>query len=163
MKEFELKPAGMHALDSCRIEKKFVHFGHDVASEDTPLQAGLGFVCDMQKPGGFIGREAIAAQQESSIWINKRLVQFLLQNPEAMLYHHEPILQDGKVVGHLSSGNYGHTLGGSVRLGYVHSETPIDSKMFNNSQFEIDVAGIRISASASLSTMYDPRAEKMRG
>ncbi|MCP4008629.1 MAG: FAD-dependent oxidoreductase [Proteobacteria bacterium] len=161
-KPFNLKPAGLHALDSCRLEKKFVHFGHDVANEDTPLEAGLGFVCDMNKAGGFIGREAIAEQKETKSWMKKRLVQFLLQDPEAMLYHHEPILQDGKLVGHLTSGNYGHTLGGSVGLGYVYSENPIDKTTLENSQFEIDVAGVRIPAKASLSAMYDPRAERMR-
>ena len=160
---FGLKPAGLHALDSCRMEKKFVHYGHDVANEDTPLEAGLGFVCDMNKAGGFIGHEAIAAQKENKSWMKKRLVQFLLQDPEAMLYHHEPILQNGKLVGHLTSGNYGHTLGGSVGLGYIYSEDIIDKKAIDASQFEIDVAGKRIPAKASLSAMYDPKAEKMRG
>jgi glycine cleavage system T protein len=161
-KAFDLKPAGLHALDSCRIEKKFVHFGHDVANEDTPLEAGLSFVCDMNKTDGFIGKEAIATQKENKSWMKKRLVQFLLQDPDAMLYHHEPILQDGKLVGHLTSGNYGHTLGGSVGLGYIRSDVAIDKKMLDGSQFQINVAGKLIPAKASLSAMYDPRAEKMR-
>ena len=160
---FNLKPAGLHALDSCRIEKKFVHYGHDVANEDTPLEAGLGFVCDLDKPGGFIGRDVILKQKESKSWMRKRLVQFLLQDPEAMLYHHEPILQDGKLVGHLTSGSYGHTLGGSVGLGYIKSDALITKSMIENSQFEIDVAGEQIPVRASLSALYDPRAERMRG
>jgi glycine cleavage system aminomethyltransferase T len=94
--------------------------------------------------------------------MKKRLVQFLLQDPEVMLYHHEPIFQDGELVGHLSSGNYGHTLGGSVGLGYVYSKDPIDINIIDASHFEIDVAGKRIPAKASLSAMYDPKAEKMR-
>jgi glycine cleavage system aminomethyltransferase T/glycine/D-amino acid oxidase-like deaminating enzyme len=160
--EFNLKPAGLHALDSCRIEKKFVHFGHDVANEDTPLEAGLGFVCDLKKQGGFIGRDAIVAQKENKSWMKKRLVQFLLSDPEILLYHHEPIIQDGKLVGHLTSGSYGHTLGGAVGLGYLYSEHPIDKKYIENSRFEIDVAGVRIPAKASLNALYDPRAERMR-
>lgn len=160
--KYNLRPAGLHALDSCRIEKKFVHYGHDVGNEDTPLEAGLGFVCDMNNGGDFIGREAIAAQKENKSWMKKRLVQFLLQDPEAMLYHHEPIFQDGKLVGHLTSGSYGHTLKGSVGLGYVYSKDPINKNIIDASHFEIDVAGKRIPAKASLSAMYDPKAEKMR-
>ncbi len=162
-RHFSLKPAGMHALDSCRIEKKFVHYGHDISNEDTPLEAGLGFVCNMNTTESFIGKEAIARQKETKSWMKKRLVQFLLQDPDAMLYHHEPIWQNGKLVGHLSSANYGHTLGGSVGLGYVYSEDIIDKQIIQGSKFEIDVAGVRIPAKASLSAMYDPKAEQMRG
>ncbi len=161
--EFALKLAGLHALDSCRIEKKFVHYGHDVGNEDTPLEAGLGFVCDLEKSSGFIGREAIVKQKKNKSWMQKRLVQFLLQDPDTMLYHHEPIMQDGQLVGHLTSGNYGHTLGASVGLGYVYRKSSITKSMIEGSQFEIDVAGKRIPAQASLSAMYDPRAERMRG
>ena len=158
-----LQMAGMHTLDSCRIEKKFVHYGHDVAEVDTPLECGMGFVCDFDKDILFIGRDAILKQKESKSFMNKRLVQFLLKDPEAMLYHHEPILRDGKIVGHLTSGNYGHTLGGSVGLGYVEVEEAVTKDYLDSAKFEIDVAGDRVAAEASLSAMYDPRAERMRG
>ena len=158
-----LKMAGMHTLDSCRIEKKFVHYGHDVAEVDTPLECGMGFVCDLQKQIPFIGRDAILKQKESKSFMQKRLVQFLLKDPEAMLYHHEPILRDGEVVGHLTSGNYGHTLGGSVGLGYIEVEDAVTAEYLDAGKFEIDVGGDRVAAEASLSAMYDPRAERMRG
>ncbi len=160
--DFDIKPAGLHALDSCRIEKKFVHFGHDVANEDTPLEAGLSFVCDLNKPGGFIGSEAILRQKESGQWKQKRLLQFLLQDPEMLLYHHEPILQHGKIVGHLSSGSYGHTLGGAVGLGYVKHHDGVDRTMIDAGGFEVIVAGVPVPVCASLSAMYDPRAHRMR-
>ena len=95
--------------------------------------------------------------------MHKRMVQFLLQDPEAMLYHHEPILRDGVIVGHLTSGNYGHTLGGSVGLGYIEVKDEVDKEYIESGKFEIDVAGDLIPAKASLSAMYDPRAERMRG
>ena len=95
--------------------------------------------------------------------MNKRLVQFLLQDPEVTLYHHEPILRDGKIVGHLTSGDYGHTLGGAVGLGYVEVDEEVTKEYIEAGKFEIDVAGERIPASASLSAMYDPKAERMRG
>jgi 4-methylaminobutanoate oxidase (formaldehyde-forming) len=158
----DLKMAGMHALDSCRIEKKFVHLGHDIGDEDTPLECGLSFVCDMNKDVGFIGQEAIARQADSGAWKGKRLVQFLLQDPEVVLYHHEPIVRDGKMVGHLTSGNYGHTLGGSVGLGYVYEHDGVSKEYIEAGKFEIEVGGRRISAKASLSAMYDPKAARMR-
>ena len=157
-----LSLAGMHTLDSCRMEKKFVHYGHDVAEVDTPLECGLGFVCALDKQGGFIGRDAIARQKESRSFMKKRMVQFLLEDPEAMLYHHEPILRDGKIVGHLTSGNYGHTLGGSVGLGYVEVEEDVDADYLASGKFEIDVAGVPVPAKASLSALYDPKATRMR-
>ena len=94
--------------------------------------------------------------------MKKRLVQFVLSDPDILLYHHEPVFQDDKLVGHLSSGSYGHTLGGAVGLGYIYNKQSIDKAMIENSHFEIDVAGVRIPAKASLNAMYDPRAERMR-
>ena len=158
-----LRMAGLHALDSGRIEKKFLHFGHDVADEDTPLECGMSFVCDLDKTIPFIGREAILKQKETASWKKKRLVQFLLQDPDVMLYHHEPIRRDGSIVGHLTSGNYGHTLGGSVGLGYVHHRDGITQDYLDSGNFEIEVGGERIPAKVSLTAMYDPKAERMRG
>ena len=158
-----LSLAGMHALNSCRIEKKFVHYGHDIADQDTPLECGMGFVCALDKEIPFIGRDAILRQKESGAHLHKRLVQFLLQDPEVLLYHHEPILRDGVIVGHLTSGDYGHTLGGAVGLGYVEVEEQVTQEYLDSGSFAIDVGGNRVAAKASLSAMYDPRAERMRG
>jgi 4-methylaminobutanoate oxidase (formaldehyde-forming) len=158
-----LRLAGMHALDSCRIEKKFLHFGHDIGDEDTPLEAGLGFVCAMDKNPPFIGRDAIAKQRETKAHLRKRLVQFTLQDPETMLYHHEPIMRDGEIVGFLTSGNYGHTLGASVGLGYVRDDDAITRELLEGSRWTIDVGGVAVPATASLGALYDPRGLRMRG
>jgi len=157
-----LVPAGMHALDSCRIEKKFLHFGHDIADEDTPVEAGVRFVCSLDKAIHFIGRDAVLAQIDSGAPLKKRLVQFLLEDPNAMLYHHEPILRDGTLSGYLSSGNYGHTLGGSVGLGYVRCEDGVDAPFIDSGNWEIDVGGARIPAKASLRALYDPKGERVK-
>lgn len=157
-----MKLAGLHALDSCRIEKKFLHFGHDVADEDTPLEAGVGFVCAMDKAIPFIGHDAIARQKESRSHLNKRLVQFVLKDPEPMLYHHEPIVMNGDCVGYFTSGNYGHTLGASVGLGYVKSKEQVTEEWLKAQQWQIDVGGELFEASASLRAAYDPSGERMR-
>jgi 4-methylaminobutanoate oxidase (formaldehyde-forming) len=154
--------AGMHALNSCRMEKKFVHYGHDVADHDTPLECGMGFVCAFDKEIHFTGRDAILQQKESRSFMHKRLVQFLLQDPEAVLYHHEPIMCDGVIVGHLTSGDYGHTLGGAVGLGYIEVDEEVTREYIEAGSFEIDVGGEPVPATASLGAMYDPKAERMR-
>ncbi len=161
-KAVDLKLAGLHALDSCRIEKKFLHFGHDVADEDTPLEAGVGFVCALDKATPFIGHDAIAKQKDTGSHFNKRLVQFLINDPEPQLYHHEPILMNGDLVGYLTSGNYGHTLGGSVGLGYVKLNDKIDKALVESANWKIDIAGTQYDATASLGALYDPKAERMR-
>ncbi len=159
---FGLVHAGLHALDSCRIEKKFVHLGHDVGLEDTPLECGLGFVCDMEKNIKFIGYDAIKQQKDTKSWMKKRLVQFVLSDPDQVLYQHEPILRDGKMVGYLTSGSYGHTLGGAVGLGYVKNEEGVTLDYINSGRFQINVGGELIDAQASLSALYDPKGERIR-
>lgn len=158
----DLKLAGLHALDSCRIEKKFLHFGHDVADEDTPLEAGVGFVCALDKTIPFIGHDAIARQKDSGAHLHKRLVQFVLQDPEPLLYHHEPILAGGQCVGYLTSGNYGHTVGSSVGLGYVKCQEVINAEWLAGQSWTIDVGGEMFAATASLRAAYDPKGERMR-
>ena len=153
-----LKLCGMHMMDSCRIEKAFRHFGHDISCEDHVLEAGLGFAVKTDKPG-FIGRAAVLAKREAGL--NKRLVQFKLNDPKPLLYHHEPILRDGEIVGYLSSGGYGHTLKAAVGLGYVPCENEKTDQILA-SDYEILVAGNRFKAAASLKPMYDPASDRVR-
>ena len=158
-----LKLAGMHALDSGRIEKKFVHFGHDVADVDTPVEAGMRWVCRMDKTAPFIGREAIARQIDTNRPLPKRLLQFLLADPEPLLFGHEPVLRDGETVGYLTSGSYGHTLGGAVGLGYARHEEGVGRGWVESGTWEIVVECERVPAKASLGPLYDPRGERARG
>ena len=117
--EFDLRLCGLHVLDSCRIEKAYRHFGHDITDEDHVLEAGLGFAVNLEK-GNFIGRDAVLRKRDSGL--DKRFLQFQLEDPDPLLYHNEPILRDGKIVSHLTSGNYGHHLGSAIGLGYVPSK-----------------------------------------
>ncbi|MEE9429184.1 MAG: FAD-dependent oxidoreductase [Paracoccaceae bacterium] len=153
-----LTPCGMHMMDSCRIEKAFRHFGHDISCDDHVLEAGLGFAVKTDKPE-FIGRDAVLAKREAGL--EQRLVQFKLTDAEPLLYHHEPILRDGEIVGYLSSGSYGHTLGAAIGLGYVpcKGEKPADVLA---SGYEIEIAGTRIKADVSLKPMYDPKSERTK-
>ena len=158
--EHGLVLAGMHVLDSCRIEKAFRHWGHDITDEDTPLEAGLGFACRFDKNLPFIGRDALLRQKDAGL--KKRLVQFALDDPEPLLYHNEPIYRDGEIVGYTSSGNYGHHLGRAIGLGYVSHPDGVDADFVNSGSYEIEVACERFSATASLRPLYDPKAERTK-
>jgi 4-methylaminobutanoate oxidase (formaldehyde-forming) len=153
--------AGMETLESTRTEAGRRDYGLDMENTDTPLEAGVGFALDFDKPGGFIGMDALLKQKENRPYTS-RLVQFLLDDPEPLLYGEEPILRDGEPVGYLRSGAYGHTLGGAMGMGYVEDEGGVTLDMINSSSFEIQVAGQRYQASASLRPMYDPKGERVR-
>jgi 4-methylaminobutanoate oxidase (formaldehyde-forming) len=157
--DFGLTLCGMHAMDTCRIEKAFRHFGHDITCEDHVLEAGLGFAVKTAKPD-FIGRDAVLQKREAGL--QNRMVQFRLTDPEPLLYHHEPILRDGDIVGYLSSGAYGHHLGGAIGLGYVPCAGQSVEQVLA-STYEIDVAGTRVRAEASIRPMYDPTSARVRG
>ncbi len=157
-KELDLKLCGLHMMDSCRTEKGYRHFGHDITSEDHILEAGLGFAVKTDKPD-FIGREAVLAKKESGL--ENRMLQFKLKDPEPLLYHHEPILRDGEVVGYLTSGSYGHTLGAAIGLGYVPCKGEKAADVLA-STYEIDVAGTKVEAEVSLKPMYDPKSERVK-
>ena len=150
--------AGLHALDSLRMEKAFRHFGHDITDEDHVLEAGLGFAVKTGK-GAFIGREAVLRKREAGL--SRRLLQFRLKEPGPTLFHNEAVVRDGRIVSILTSGNYGHTLGGATGLGYVPCEGESAEEALASS-YEIEIAGRRVAAEASLKPLYDPTGERMR-
>ena len=156
--DHDLKLVGLHAMDSLRIEKGFRHFGHDITDEDHVLEAGLGFAVKPDS-GDFIGRDAVLAKKETGL--ARRMVQFRLKDPEPLLIHNEALVRDGKIIGITTSGNYGHHLGGAIGMGYVPcaGETPAD---ILGATYEIEIAGQRFGAEASLKPMYDPKSERVR-
>ena len=151
--------AGLHVLDSCRIEKAFRHFGHDITDEDHVLEAGLGFAVDLNKDR-FNGREAVVTKKQRGL--ERRLIQLQLKDPEPLLYHNEPLVRDGKIVSFLTSGNYGHHLGSAIGLGYVPVEPGEKMSETLGSTFEVEVAGERFEAFASFKPLYDPKAERTK-
>ncbi len=164
MKEGEplgLKLAGYHALNSLRMEKGYRHWGHDISDEDTPLQAGLEFAVSWKKPDGFLGRAALLKQKEEGV--TRKLVQFALQDANALLYHNEPIWRDGAIVGRISSGMFGHALGKSLGMGYVElgAWAGNDAGLLA-AQYEIEVAGVKVPATASLAGFYDPQSLRVK-
>jgi len=156
-----LRHAGFQALNSCRIEKAYREYGYDMDNQDTPLEAGLGFTVKFDKPGGFIGRDALLRHKESGP-LKYQIVQFLLDDPEPLLYGNELIYRDGVNVGYLQTGAYGFTLGGAVGMGFVENEEGATADFINSGKYEIDIAEVRYPAKASLKPMYDPQGKKVR-
>ncbi|MDF1735593.1 MAG: FAD-dependent oxidoreductase [Minwuia sp.] len=157
--QHDLRLCGLHAMDSCRMEKGFRHFGHDITDEDHVLEAGLGFAVRTDK-GPFIGREAVLRKREQGL--ERRLLQFLVTDPAAMIFHNEAIVRDGRIVGTITSGAYGHTLGGTVGMGYVPCAGQ-ETRELLQSEYEIEIAGRRFPARASLRPLYDPQATRTKG
>ena len=149
---------GLHTLDSCRIEKAYRHWGHDITDEDHVLEAGLGFAVKTGK-GDFIGREAVLRVADAGL--ARRLVQFRLTDPEPLIFHNEAVVRDGVIVGPVTSGSYGHYLGGAVGLGYVPCLGQSEAEVLGSS-YEIEIAGRRHAAVASLVAMHDPKSARVR-
>ena len=156
-----LRHCGYHTLNSLRIEKAYRDWSHDVGPDDTPLEAGLAFTCAWQKPGGFIGRDALLALRAAGP-PRRRLVQFLLEDPEPLVYHNEPIYRDGERVGLVTSAMYGHTLGAAVALGYVARAEGVTPEWVARGAYELELADRRVRARASLEPLYDPGNERIR-
>ena len=154
-----LTPVGFHAVNSLRMEKGYRHWGHDISDEDTPQEAGLGFAVAHGKNAGFIGRDAVLRQRETGV--NKRLVLFVLEDPEPLLYHYEPIHRDGEIVGYLTSGMFGHTVGAAIGMGYVGHEAGVTREWIEAGSYDIEIAGKRCPARASLAAFYDPERKRI--
>jgi 4-methylaminobutanoate oxidase (formaldehyde-forming) len=160
---FDLKLCGYHALNSLRMEKGYRHWGHDISDEDSPLQGGLGFAVALQKNGGFIGKDALLKQKTEGL--TRKLVQFALHDASKLLYHNEPVLRDGVIVGRISSGMFGHALGQSLGMGYVEFGSAPgagDAENLLKGAYEVEVAGVRVAATPSLIPFYDPKSLRIK-
>jgi 4-methylaminobutanoate oxidase (formaldehyde-forming) len=153
-----LRRAGYHALDGLRAEKGYLHWGADAGPADTPLEAGIGGTVAMDKPGGFLGREALLAAGAP----RRGLVPILLVDPEPLLYHGESVLQGGRVVGRVTSGAYGHTLGAAVGLAAIAGEPGAVAQIVAGGDVEVEIAGERVPARVSPRPFFDPDGRRLR-
>ncbi|MDH4181832.1 MAG: FAD-dependent oxidoreductase, partial [Betaproteobacteria bacterium] len=153
--------AGLKALASLRMEKGYRDYGHDLDNTDTALEAGLGFAVALDKPGGFIGRDAVLAQKAAGP-LRKRLVQVLVRDPEPLMYHAEIVKRDGRALGYVRAASYGHTLGGAVGLAMIEADAPIDQAWLDRGAWTVDIAGREYPATASLRPLYDPSMSRIK-
>jgi 4-methylaminobutanoate oxidase (formaldehyde-forming) len=159
--EFALSFAGMHAMNACRIEKGYRHWGDDIGTEDTPLEAGLGFAVAFNKPYNFIGKEALLKQKETT-GLTKRLLQFKLMKTDRLLYREEPIWINGIRAGGITSGMYGHRVGASLGMGYAKAAEPITAEWLREQKFEIEIGWERYEAIAQLEPFYDQKSLRVK-
>ena len=153
-----LRHAGYRALDGLRAEKGYIHWGHDAGPADTPYEAGLAMTLAMDKPGGFVGREALAAGGPP----RRRLVSILLADHEPQLYHGESVLRDGRVVGRVTSGAYGHTLGAAVGLAALVGDPAEVDEVLAAGEVEVGIAGHVWPAHVAVRPFYDPDGHRLR-
>lgn len=147
-----LRHAGYHALNTLRTEKGYRHWPYDVAPVDTPMDAGLGFTVDWDKPA-FVGRTALVAARERPR--RHRMVYVRLLDSEPLLRHGESVTHEGQVVGRVTSGAYGHHLGCSVGLAAIDPALELTNAM-------IDIAGKLVPAEVSRRPFYDPDNHRLR-
>jgi 4-methylaminobutanoate oxidase (formaldehyde-forming) len=154
-RDLGLKLAGYHALDSLRSEKGYRHLGHDIGPHDDPYEAGLGFTVSMKKSPSFIGRDAL--EKRLGAPRQRRTVYVALRDPEGLFVHDESILRNGRVVGRVTSGSYGYTIGRACGIGYVMDDTPDDGP------FTVDCGGREYEADLSTVPFYDPTNSRLKG
>jgi 4-methylaminobutanoate oxidase (formaldehyde-forming) len=159
---FGLRHTGLKSLASLRMEKGYRDYGHDIDNTDSVWEAGLGFAVALDKPGGFIGRDAALRMKESGP-PSRRLVQVRLLDPEPLMHHAEVVLRDGVEVGYVRAASYGHTLGGAVGLAMLDAGAePLTGEWLAAGDWTVDIAGERYPATTSLRPMYDPENARIR-
>ena len=158
-KDLDVTNAGHYAINSLRLEKGYRAWGAELSPDDTPLEAGLGFAIDWSKL--FLGRDALLTQKQAGV--KRRLVVFVLQDPEPILWGGEPIYRDGAPVGYTVSGSYGHTVGGAIAMGYVNHADDATPEFIRAGRYEINLAGTLFPATAHLRAPYDPERRKILG
>ena len=156
-----LRHAGLKALGSLRMEKGYRDYGHDIDNTDSVLEAGLGFAVALDKPGGFIGRNAVLAAKALGP-LRRRLVQVLVTDPEPLMFHAEVLRRDGRPVGYLRSASYGFTLGGAVGLAMIDADEPVDQEYLDAREWTVDIGGSVYPAVVSLRPLYDPENKRIR-
>ncbi len=156
-----LRHAGLKALSSLRMEKGYRDYGHDIDNTDTVLEAGLGFAVALDKPGGFLGRDAVLAQRAAGP-LRKRLVQVLVTDPAPLMFHAEIVRRDGVAVGYVRAASYGFTLGGAVGLAMVEADVAVDTDWIESGDWTVEIADRVWPARVSLRPMLDPGNERIR-
>ncbi len=151
-----LRPFGIRAMMSLRLDKSFGSWMREYKPDYTPLETGLDRFIDYDKPTDFIGKAAVLAQREEGV--SRRLCTFEVDAQDADAVAWEPIWHAGEVVGYVTSGGYSHFAGKSIAYGFL----PIEL-IEENRQVEIEILGELIPARLYTQPLFDPRNEYLRG
>jgi sarcosine dehydrogenase len=151
-RDFGLADAGYRAIDSLRLEKRYLYWGSDITPDYTPYEAGLGFAVSLKKQSDFIGRMALEKAKAAG---PRRKLVTLLVDADVQLYGGEAIRRDGKVLGVTSSAGWGHTIGKAIALGYVPAEQA------GHADYEIEAFTRRHAAARIDGAAVDPERKKI--
>ena len=131
--------AGYYAIDSLRLEKGYRAWGRELSPDINPYEAGLGFAVKLDKPGGFRGRDALAAVDRTRS-VKRRIVSLVIDAPHTNVWGNELILRNGEPVGSITSAAFGHTIGKPVALGLItRTDGVADRAWIESGQYEIDL------------------------
>ena len=152
---FDLVHAGAHAMDIMRMEKGYLHWGHDISPGENPYEAGLGFAVKINKENDFIGKKCLIELKDNQ---KKQFAMFTLDqaNPGfPLLLHDEPIYYEGKIVGETTSGNFSFNYNKNMAFGYIKSN--INIKVAKDHFFEIEVEKVKYKAYLETISLHDPK------
>ncbi|HYB08524.1 MAG TPA: FAD-dependent oxidoreductase [Alphaproteobacteria bacterium] len=152
--------AGYRAIESLRLEKAYRAWGSDIGPDYSPLEAGLGWAVKLGKDIPFLGREALLAKRSKPLV--RRLAGFTVGDPGILLIGRESIYRNGTLVGWLSSGGWGYTIGANIGLGYVRCEEGVSDDWLTAGRYELEIATQRIPANIHLRPPYDPDMTRMK-
>ncbi|MEI6697878.1 MAG: FAD-dependent oxidoreductase [Mycobacteriaceae bacterium] len=149
------RPVGLAAMSSLRLEKGYRDLGVDIDNTDNPIEAGLGFTIAWDKPGGFVGRDALLEFKAQGTPHN-RVVNLFVDDEGADLFGNEPVMIDGKWVGYVRAAAYGHTLGGPVGLAQVAHEGGVTGDWLREQLFTVATPQGDLPARLQMAPFYDP-------
>ena len=150
-----LLAGGYRAIDSLRLEKGYRVWGADVTPDETPYEGGLGFCVKLEKQGGFLGREALAAALESGP--RTRLCCLALEDPRSIALGNEPVRVGGEIAGRVTTGGYGYTVQRSIAYAYL---PPAAAEP--GTAVEVEIFGRWVGGEVSSEPLFDPDGERIR-
>ena len=152
--KYNLVHAGAHALDIMRMEKGYLHWGHDISPAENPYEAGLDFAIKINKNVDFIGKRSLISNNRKR---RKKLTSFVLNNSKPgspLLLHDEPIYYNNKIIGETTSSNYSFCYNKNIIFGYINAE--IDTNNLNGGKLEVEVAKNKYEISIISKPLHDP-------
>jgi len=155
-REFNLSNCGMFAMDTMRMEKGYLHWGHDISPEENPYEAGLGFAVSLNKEQDFIGKNALKKIDQNQL--TKKLCMFTLEKSEPgkpLLLHEEPIYLEGTIIGQTTSGNYSFNFNKNMSFGYINNYHLLND--LKNKTCEIEVAKKKYKVNLEFQALHDPK------
>jgi heterotetrameric sarcosine oxidase gamma subunit len=159
--ELGLRLMGGEALNALRIEKGYLHWGHDLSYTDAPHQLGLEFLCKTDKTQGFLGQAAFEKRRAEAK--GPHLCHLTLTDSQPMLHHNEAVLRDGGIVGFVTSGAYAQHSQRSVGLCVLQLPQGTTNKQcIEDGSYTVLIEGQEYAANVSLKSSFDPRHQKLR-